>query len=105
MAVRAVPAPRAYRLGEHRRHGIRLNTSESPPCPRQESNLDLPLRRTRRGLVGIGRFLGRYRGFGRFGRLRMRADLVRFGRVWAAGSGCCPNACELEMELGGTCLS
>jgi hypothetical protein len=36
----------------------RINTDDPPPCPRQESNLDLPLRRTKDGTVGLGVSLG-----------------------------------------------
>lgn len=45
MAVGAISAPPSAPGDGSGGHGIRLNTNDPPECPRQESNLDLPLRR------------------------------------------------------------
>ena len=91
-----------YALFWHRSR-TSMNTRLPSLCPRQESNLDLPLRRLNRRMGGNPRFVGGCWGFGRLHRSRL-PDWGRFGWVWAAESDCCPNACEREVELGGTCL-
>ena len=57
-----------------------MNTDDPPPCPRQESNLDLPLRRTKAGSAGWPESLGTVTVRPPFGGV-MPGDATRLGWV------------------------
>jgi hypothetical protein len=64
---KAVAERKTLALLTQSRHHTPQTTHEhkrSAPCPRQESNLDLPLRRTKDGAVGLGESLGVATGLG-----------------------------------------